>query len=78
MSLPLCIASKILNIKIFLFEPNMVLGRANKLFLNFVKKFFVILDKIKNFPNKLKNKILIITNFIKKRILFNKKSERFQ
>ena len=27
MSLPLCLAAKILNIKIFLIEPNMVLGR---------------------------------------------------
>jgi UDP-N-acetylglucosamine--N-acetylmuramyl-(pentapeptide) pyrophosphoryl-undecaprenol N-acetylglucosamine transferase len=33
MSLPLCIASKILNIKIFLFEPNMVLGRSKKFFI---------------------------------------------
>ena len=38
MSLPLCLAAKILNIKIFLIEPNMVLGRANKFFLNFSKK----------------------------------------
>ena len=57
MSLPLCIASKILNIKIFLFEPNMVLGRANKLFLKFSEKIFCYSDQIKNFPNKLKNKI---------------------
>jgi UDP-N-acetylglucosamine--N-acetylmuramyl-(pentapeptide) pyrophosphoryl-undecaprenol N-acetylglucosamine transferase len=42
MSLPLCIAAKILNIKIYLLEPNMVIGRANKFFLNFVKKSFVI------------------------------------
>ena len=33
MSLPLCLASKILNIKLFLFEPNMVLGRSNKFFI---------------------------------------------
>ena len=32
MSLPLCIAAKILGIKIFLIEPNMVLGKANKFF----------------------------------------------
>jgi UDP-N-acetylglucosamine--N-acetylmuramyl-(pentapeptide) pyrophosphoryl-undecaprenol N-acetylglucosamine transferase len=37
MSLPLCLAAKILSIKIFLIEPNMVLGRANKFFLNFSK-----------------------------------------
>ena len=30
MSLPLCIAAKILGIKICLIEPNMVLGRANR------------------------------------------------
>ena len=34
MSLPLCLASKILNIRLFLFEPNMILGRSNKLFIN--------------------------------------------
>ena len=36
MSLPLCLAAKILSIKIYLIEPNMVLGRANKFFLYFV------------------------------------------
>ena len=33
MSVPICIAAKILNIKIYLFEPNMVIGRANKFLL---------------------------------------------
>ena len=33
MSLPLCLAAKILNIKIYLLEPNMVIGRANRFFL---------------------------------------------
>ena len=37
MSLPLCLAAKILSIKIYLIEPNMVLGRANKFFLKFSK-----------------------------------------
>ena len=35
MSLPFCLASKILDIKIFIFEPNSVIGRANKLTLSF-------------------------------------------
>ena len=35
MSLPLCLAAKIFNIKIYLFEPNMVLGRANSFFLKY-------------------------------------------
>ena len=38
MSLPLCIAARILNIKIYLLEPNMVIGRVNKFFLKFCKK----------------------------------------
>ena len=37
MSIPVIIAAKILGITIFLFEPNLVLGRGNKFFLNFVK-----------------------------------------
>src|SRR5210317_2628031 len=32
MSLPLCIAAWMLNIKIYLLEPNMVIGRAKKFF----------------------------------------------
>ena len=49
MSLPLCIASKVCNIKIFLFEPNMVLGRANRLFLRFCEKIFVTLIRLRIF-----------------------------
>ena len=39
MSLPLCFAAKLLGIKIYLIEPNMVMGRANKFFLKFSKIF---------------------------------------
>ena len=35
MSIPLCLASKFLKIDIYLIEPNMVLGRANKFFFKF-------------------------------------------
>ena len=35
MSLPLCLASNLLNIKIYIFEPNSVIGRANKLMISF-------------------------------------------
>jgi UDP-N-acetylglucosamine--N-acetylmuramyl-(pentapeptide) pyrophosphoryl-undecaprenol N-acetylglucosamine transferase len=67
MSLPLCLASKILNIKLFLFEPNMVLGRSNKFFINNCEKIFCYSDKIKNFPNKLRNKISIIPALLRKK-----------
>ena len=39
MSLPLILAGKFLNLKIYLLEPNLVLGRANK-FLSTCEKIF--------------------------------------
>ena len=66
MSLPLCLASKILNIKLFLFEPNMVLGRSNRFFINFCEKIFCYSDTLKKFPNKLKNKIYLIPTLLRK------------
>ena len=57
MSLPLCLAAKSLSIKIFLLEPNMVLGRANNFFLKFSEKIFCYTDSIKNFPIKFLHKI---------------------
>ena len=52
MSLPLIFAGKILNLDVFLIEPNLVLGRANKFFLKSCKKIFCYTDQIKNFPKK--------------------------
>jgi len=75
MSLPICIASKILNIKIFLFEPNMVLGRANKLFLNFCEKIFCYSNEIKNFPNKFTSKIILINTLLRKEFYSAKSTE---
>ena len=66
MSLPLCIASKILNIRLFLFEPNIVLGRTNNLFIRSCKKIFCYSDNIKNFPEKFKNKISVIPTLLRK------------
>ena len=66
MSLPLCLAGKILNIKIFLLEPNMIIGRANKFFLNFCEKIICYSKNINGLPNKFKNKIEISSPFIRK------------
>ncbi len=68
MSLPLIIAAKLLNLKIYLFEPNMVLGRANKFFLNSCVKIFCYSDQIKNFPNNFKNKMEIIKPLVRENI----------
>ena len=66
MSLPLCLASKILNVKIFLFEPNMVLGRANKFFIRSCEKIFCYSAKIKNLPNKYIDKVSVIPALLRK------------
>ena len=77
MSLPLCLASKILNIKLFLFEPNMVLGRSNKFFIKFCKKIFCYSDKIKNFPELYKSKISIIPALLRKKF-YNVENRTFE
>jgi UDP-N-acetylglucosamine--N-acetylmuramyl-(pentapeptide) pyrophosphoryl-undecaprenol N-acetylglucosamine transferase len=75
MSIPLCLASKILNIKIFLFEPNIVLGRSNKFFVKSCEKILCYSDKIKNFPNKYINKIIVIPALLRKVFYSVKKAE---
>ena len=66
MSLPLCIGAKILNIKLLLFEPNMVLGRSNKFFISYCQKIFCYSNNVKKFPIKFKNKIKVIPALLRK------------
>ena len=75
MSLPLCMASKILNIKIILFEPNIVLGRSNKFFIKSCEKIFCYSDKIINFPNKYSSKIAVIPALLRKKFYNVKKAD---
>ena len=67
MSLPVCLGGKLLGLEIYLLEPNYVLGRANKFFLNFAKKIFCYTNKLKNFPKKFEEKIQIIPPLVKKK-----------
>ena len=67
MSLPLCIAARILNIKIYLLEPNMVIGRANKFFLKFCKKIICYSENIIGFPKEHKYKLKITNPLIRKK-----------
>ena len=74
MSLPLILASKFIGIKIFLLEPNSVLGRANKIFLNSCEKIFCYNKKLKNFPKNFENKIININPLIRKKFYEIKES----
>ena len=66
MSLPICMAAKIFSIKIYSFEPNMILGRVNSIFLRYTEKIFCYSDKIVNFPKKYLYKILLIDPLLRK------------
>ncbi len=68
MSLPLILAAKLLKLNIYLLEPNLVLGRANKYFLNYCRKIFCYTEIIKKFPNNLKNKMVIIKPLVRENI----------
>ena len=75
MSLPLCIAARILNIKIYLLEPNMVIGRANKFFLKFCKKIICYSKNIIGFPKEYKYKLKITNPLIRKKYYDKKLKE---
>ena len=77
MSLPICIAAKILNCKIYLFEPNMVIGRSNLFFLKFCKKIFCYSNEILNFPEKYSFKKRVIYPLLKKEIFSYNKINNF-
>ena len=72
MSVPICLAARILNLKIFLFEPNLVIGRANLFLLNYCEKILTYSKKIKNLPKKMKHKNFIINPLIRKNIVSSK------
>ncbi len=75
MSLPLCLAAKILNIKIYLLEPNMVIGRANKFFLKFCEKIMCYSENIIGFPKEFRSKLKIINPLIRKKYYDKKLKE---
>ena len=73
MSLPMIISAKFLRLSIFLFEPNLVLGRGNKFFLNFSKKIFCYSSNLLNFPKKHAYKIELINPLVLKTFYDSKK-----
>ena len=76
---PICLAAIILGLKIYIYEPNQVIGRSNKFFLKFCKKVFCHNKKIINFPNKFKKKIFIISPLVRKNFfkIRKKKNKKF-
>ncbi len=66
MSLPLVLASKIYGRKIFLFEPNSIIGRSNKFLLQIADKIFCYDKNLKGIKKKFKNKVIEIPPLLNK------------
>ena len=76
MSLPFCVASLFLKIKIILYEPNKVLGRTNKSILRFSNRIICYHETLINCPDKHKNKIFRINPLLRKEIYNFKKNSK--
>ena len=68
-SFPMCVAASILKIKFFIYENNLVIGKANKYLLPLADKIFVANKELEGIPKKYSYKIIEIGNIIKKEIL---------
>ena len=76
MSLPACIASKMIGLKIYLIEPNSVLGRTNSFILSLCSKIICYDKDIKNFPNKYSDKMHLISPILRKEVYKSLKNEK--
>ena len=76
MTFPICIASIFTRSKLFLYEPNMVLGRSNLFFLKQCKKIFCYSNSIRKFPLKYIGKIEIINPVLNKKSYLLKNDQK--
>ena len=68
-SFPVCLSGFFLKIPIFIYENNLVIGRANKILLPFSKKILVSTNSIQGINIKYKNKISYIGFLLRDNIL---------
>jgi len=72
-SFPICFASRFFKIPIFIYENNLILGRANNILLSSSKKVFIGLNIPNNFPKKYVSKIYKVGNILSNEIINNTK-----
>jgi UDP-N-acetylglucosamine--N-acetylmuramyl-(pentapeptide) pyrophosphoryl-undecaprenol N-acetylglucosamine transferase len=77
-SFPLCIAAKILNIPLIIYENNIILGKTNIFLLPFAKKVMLAMESVNNLPLKYRNKIYTVGHIIRDQILDYLKEEKKQ
>ncbi len=76
MSLPLTLASNLLNIKTYIFEPNSVIGRTNNLTIRFAQKVICYDKNLKGISKKFLNKLYLINPLLRKEIYEYQKNEK--
>ncbi len=72
--IPLCLASIFLKIDLFIYEPNLVIGKSNRFFLKKCKKIFIHSNKIQNFPKKFRKKIVTLSPLARSEFYQKKKT----
>ena len=75
-SFPSCFVSKFFNLPLVIYEPNMVVGRANKYLLSFAKKIFLAKTIKIDFPKKYQSKVYIAGSIINKNIINHSNFEK--
>ncbi len=68
-SFPVCIAAAILRIKFFIYENNLIIGKANKYLLPFSSKVFVSYKDLEGVPPKNRKKVIEIGNIIREELI---------
>ena len=68
-SFPICLAARILNIKLVIYENNFIIGKANKYLLPFANIILVSNKNLEGISDKFKYKVFEIGNIIKKEII---------
>ena len=63
---PYCIVSKVLNIPLVIYEPNLVLGRANKVLFPLSSKLLIATNKTKKLPLSNLHKIIEVGALVRK------------
>ena len=75
-SFPISFASKFFGLPLFIYENNVILGRANQLLLRISKKIFTAHELKNNFPSKFENKICQVGSILDKDIINSTKIKK--
>ncbi len=77
-SFPICFAGAILKIPFIIYENNLSIGKANRFLANFAKKIFISYEDVYGIKDNHKNKIIVIGNILREKILNNSQVDKIE